>query len=74
MTRIGGRAATSLVVPHMNFAGMGGGEESFFEFLSKNMGSEEAAGALMKKFSASTWGSETTIWEHLPELSMGGDD
>jgi hypothetical protein len=73
-TQIGGRAAVSLVVPHKNFAAMAGGEETFFEFLSKHMGSTEAAGALIKKFSASSWGVETTIWEHLPELSMGGDD
>ncbi len=69
-TQIGGRPLASIVAPHKNFADMAAGEETFFEFLSRHLGSKEAAGELMKKFSASTWGSKTTIWEHLPGLSM----
>jgi len=71
---IGGKDRNAIVVPHKNFAHMAAGEESFYEFLATHMGSEEAAGDLLKKFSSATWGSEFTLWEHLPELSMGEDD
>ena len=71
---IGGKERNAIVVPHKNFADMAPGEESFYEFLSKHMGSEEAAGDLLKKFSSATWGTEFTIWEHLPGLSMSQDE
>lgn len=73
-SRIGGRESRSLVVPYKNYAAMQPGEESFYAFLAKNMGSEEAAGELFKKFSGASWGPEYTVWEHRPDLSMGGDD
>ena len=73
-TQVGGRATSSVVVPHRNFASMGGSEETFFEFLTEHMGSAESAGELMKKFSASTWGTTTTIWEHRPKLSFDESD
>lgn len=73
-TTIGGKEKNALVIPHKNFASMAGGEETFYDFLAQHMGSAEAAGDLMKKFSSSTWGSEFTIWEHVPELSMSEED
>ena len=69
-TQIGGHPVNSMVVPHKNFADMAGGDVTFAEFLTKHLGSGEAASELLKKFSASTWGSEMTIWQHLPGLSM----
>ena len=69
-TTIGGPDTEAIVIPHVNFASMAPGEETFYDFLAKHMGSAEAAGDLMKKFSAATSGSEFTIGEHLPELSM----
>ena len=69
-TTIGGKSRNAIVIPHKNFADMAPGEDTFFEFLSKHMGSEEAAGDLLKKFSSATWGSELTVWEHMPGLSM----
>jgi len=68
--RIGGRDTQSLVIPYKNYADMQPGEESFYAFLAKHMGSEEAAGELFKKFSGASWGSEYTVWEHRPDLSM----
>jgi len=73
MTQIGGYPIASVVVPHKNFASMASGGETFSEFLAKHMSSGEAAGALMKKFTSSTTSTKTTMWEHLPGLSMGGD-
>ena len=73
-TTIGGKDRNAIVIPHKNFAGMAPGEETFFEFLSKHMGSAEAAGDLLKKFSSATWGSELTVWEHLPGLSMSEEE
>ena len=73
-TTIGGKDKNAIVIPHKNFASMAGGEETFYDFLAQHMGSAEAAGDLMKKFSSATWGSEFTIWEHLPELSMSEED
>ena len=73
-TTIGGPERNAVVVPHKNFADMERGEETFYNFLTKHMGSAEAAGDLLKKFSAATWGTEMTIWEHLPELSMSEDE
>lgn len=71
---IGGKDRSAIVVPHENFAHMAGGEETFYEFLAKHMGSDEAAGDLLKKFSSSTWGSKMTLWEHVPELSMSEEE
>jgi hypothetical protein len=71
---IGGRETQSIVIPYNNYAAMAPGEESFYAFLAKHLGSEEAAGELLKTFSSATWGSEYTVWEHRPDLSMGKDD
>jgi hypothetical protein len=73
-SRIGGRDSRNIVIPYKNYAAMQPGEESFYAFLVKHMGSEEAAGELFKKLSGSSWGSEYTVWELRPDLSMGGDD
>ncbi len=71
---IGGRETQSIVIPYNNYAAMAPGEESFYAFLAKHLGSEEAAGELLKTFSSATWGSKYTVWEHRPDLSMGTDD
>lgn len=73
-TTIGGKPTQGVVVPYKNYAAMAPGEESFFEFLVKHMGSEEAAGELLKTFSGASWGSEYTVWEHQPGLSMSEGD
>jgi len=73
-TTIGGKQTQGIVVPYKNYADMAPGEESFYEFLVKQLGSEEAASGLLKTFSGATWGSEYTVWEHRPDLSMKEDD
>jgi hypothetical protein len=73
MTTVGGRSTESIVIPYKNYADMAPGEESFFQFLSKHLGSEEAAGDLLKSLSAASWGSSYTVWEHRPDLSMSKD-
>jgi hypothetical protein len=67
---IGGRETESIVVSYNNYAAMAPGEKSFYAFLAKQLGSEEAAGELLKTFSSASWSSEYTVWEHRPDLSM----
>ena len=74
LTSIGGKASQSIVVPYKNYADMAPGEQSFFEFLVKQLGSEEAAGELMNAFSSATQSTEYTVWELQPDLSMSEDD
>jgi hypothetical protein len=52
---------------------MGGGDENFVDFLGKHMNSKDAAAELIKRFNTSTESSSSTVWEHLPELSMDED-
>ncbi len=70
-TTIGGRKTESVVVPYENYAAMAPDEESFYAFLTKQLGSEEAAAELLKAFNSATWGSSYTVWQHRPDLSMG---
>ena len=72
--QIGGEARLLIAIPHKNFASMAGNGESFGDFLGKHLGSPEAAAELMQEFSSSTWQMETTIWQHHPEFSTGGDN
>lgn len=72
--QFGGAPKTYIVIPHENYASLAGGEESFFEFLTRHMGSEEAAAELMHRFTSSTWGSTFQLWEHLPGVSMKSSD
>lgn len=74
MSRIGGKPSVSMVVPHENYASMGGDGESFFEFLATKLGSSEAAMELMQEFSSSAWSSEYEVWEHHPDLSTQAAD
>lgn len=74
LSRIGGKPAVSMVVPHENYAAMASGDEAFFQFLASKLGSSEAAMELMQDFSGSSWGSQYQIWEHHPDLSMQSAD
>ncbi|MGD8681840.1 MAG: hypothetical protein PVJ33_15835, partial [Lysobacterales bacterium] len=62
-SRIGGTPRAFLVVPYRNYADMQTKGESFLEFLAEQMGSKEAAKALMQDLSGSTNGSDFQIWE-----------
>ncbi|MFC1688757.1 hypothetical protein ACFL07_03745 [Pseudomonadota bacterium] len=72
-TTIGGSPRESIIIPHQNFASMDREEDSFSRFLSEKMG-EEAAAALLRKFTGSTSGSTFQIWEHQKEMSMESGD
>jgi hypothetical protein len=67
---IGGEPRESIVVPHENFASMARDEESFRRFLSKRMGSMDAAAELLASFADSTSGTSFQIWKHQKEMSM----
>jgi hypothetical protein len=69
-TTIGGKPREAVIIPHRNFAHMDVGEESFYEFLGKKMGSDEAVAELMQQFTGATWSSNFQIWEHQAEASM----
>jgi hypothetical protein len=69
-SQIGGEPKASLAVPFANFAAMSVEGPQFMEFLAQQMG-EEAAAALVEKFSSGTTGSSYTIWQHRTDLSSG---
>jgi len=62
-SRIGGTPRAFLVVPYRNYADMQRKGDSFLQFLAEQMGSQEAAKALMQDLSGSTTGSDFQIWE-----------
>jgi len=73
-TMIGGKPTVAVVVPYENFASMEQKGEGFIDFLSRHLGSQEAAAGLMQKFSAATWSSDYQVWVHRAELSMESTD
>jgi hypothetical protein len=71
---IGGSPGLSLVAPFDNYAGMKAPEQSFAEFLTEHMGSQEEALELLNTFSTSAKGSTYTIYRHRKDLSSAADD
>lgn len=66
---VNGRPQVSLVIPHAGYADMAPSDPSFFQFLSEQLGSAEAAA---QKFAAMSEASEKTYYEifmHRPDLS-----
>jgi hypothetical protein len=76
--RIGGQPRLMIVSPYKNFADMKPPEQSFFEFVSKTVGSAEEAGKMFDQFTAGLTGSDYTLWAYRPDLSAsstsGSDD
>lgn len=70
---IGGKTQEAVIIPHMNFASLDRSEDSFLNFLSSQLGSEEAA-KLVQQFASASWSSEFQIWEFQEDLSMSADD
>lgn len=62
MTRVGGSSTVSVVIPHPDFASFDAADDSFFRFLSEQLGSEEAAAKLYADFDEATSGSHFQIW------------
>lgn len=71
--QIGGKPVSSLMVPFENYAAMAAQSQNFTDFTSEHMGAEAAA-ALFGRFSASTSGSQYTIWSYRPDLSTPAAD
>jgi hypothetical protein len=72
--RIGGENKLIIATPFDNFAEMAPPEQSFFEFVTEHMGSEEEAAALFDQFGSGFSGSDYTVWVHRPELSTPASD
>ena len=70
---IGGPPQEAIIIPYKDFASMDREGENFYDFLSRIMGSEEAAADLFKQFNDSVSSSSYFLWEHQAELSMGND-
>jgi hypothetical protein len=71
---IGGQSRHSIIIPHRNFASLDNAGETFPQFLANQLGSAEAAAALLGSFQGATAGAEFQIWEHRAEFSMPESD
>jgi hypothetical protein len=78
LTREGGEPQLMLVSPYENFAAMEPPEQTFFDFVSEKLGSEEEAGKIFGTFSNGYTGSSYTVWSYRADLSSpetaGADD
>lgn len=70
---IGGNAQQSIIIPHVNYAGMDRGDQTFYRFLTQHM-SEDQAAELLQQFSDSSWTTDFQIWKHQEKISMDNDD
>lgn len=71
---VGGEQTESLVIPMKKYADMAPGEQSFFNFLSGVMGSDEAATDLLKRFNGAVKSQRTDLWELHEDMSMPATD
>ena len=71
---VGGEPSETIVIPYRNYAEMDRDEETFFNFLSRVMGSDEAAEELFQKMAASIESQSYQIWELQEEVSMKDPD
>ena len=78
LNRIGGTPTLMIVSELDDYADMEPPEQSFFEFVSEKLDSEEEAGKIFAQFSAGFSDSNLTVWAHRPDLSSpsesGSDD
>lgn len=72
--QIGGKDQLALVIPHANYADMAPPEQSFYEFASKELGSEKEADAMFESFSSGFASSDYTVWKYREDLSSPSDD
>ena len=70
-TAIGGSATESIVTPMKNYADMEPKGQTFFNFLSGVLGSDEKAEEVLQQLSKTVASQETQIWELHSDLSMG---
>jgi len=64
----------SIVVPYMRLGDMDRDDQSFFNFLVKVMGTEQAAEELLGRFNSAVEGQEFQIWERHADYSMKAAD
>ena len=78
LQRTGGSPVMMIVTGYDDFASMAPPEETYFDFVSEVLGSEEEAGKLFTEFGGAYTGSSYTIWQYRPDLSTpetaGADD
>ena len=72
-TRVGGKPITSLVSSYENYADMAPPEEEFWEWVTAEIGEEEAA-AMFAAFDSGYKDSDYTVWVHDKEMSVEMDD
>ena len=73
-TNIGGTPKETLVIPYKRFADMDRDEQSFFNFLARVLGSEEAADRLFSGITDNVSSQSYQIWELHEDLSMQNPD
>lgn len=71
---IGGEPSESLVIPLEKYADFRRDQQSFFNFLSGVMGSDEAADQLLNRFNGTVANRQVQIWELHEDLSMQTPD
>ena len=72
LSRIGGSPTLMLVTEFDDFADMAPPEQTFFEYVSEQLGSDEEASAMFAAFGSGFTDSSYTVWAHRPDLSSGG--
>ena len=73
LMRIGGKPMTMIVSSFENYADMAPPEDSFWEFMSEQLGEEEAA-AVFSDFASGYSDSDYTVWYRDAEMSDKGDE
>lgn len=71
---IGGKPTQKIVTSFENYADMAPPEQSFYEFMSEHMDSEEDVAALFNAFGSGFSSSDYTVWMHDTGLSTPSDD
>jgi len=73
LTRIGGKPMVQIVTSKKNYADFEPTKPSFFEFLTEQLGAEEA-GAVFSQFGSGFTSSDYTIWRRDDSLSTPSQD
>ncbi len=73
VTRIVGKPIVQVVTSKKNYADFEPSKPSFFEFVTEQLGAEEA-GAVFGQFGSGFTGSDYTIWKYDASLSTPSDD
>ena len=72
-SRIGGKPMLMIATPFEDYAAMQPPEQSFFEFVSEHVGSQEQAGAIFDQFSSGFTDTSYTVWAYREDLSASGE-